>query len=132
MSTSDGSLFLSDPRRLCILFEPSERDLMEYPFLQKLGGVMQIGRHPVLKHYCNVYNAFAFFRRQVAVMQDLGIPETDEEYLNSLRKKQACLRQLLILKSDSGMFKMEDLMPGGKFFSDPDFQPEETDTKGSM
>lgn len=115
---------LDDPKRLCILIEPTKRDLEEYPFLQNLGGVMQLGRHPVLKHYCNVYNAMAIFRRKIAVMQDMGIPETDEEYLVTRDKKNHCLKQLIILKSGSGRFQMEDLMPGGEFFSDPDFKPD--------
>ena len=82
-----------------------------------------MGRHPVLLHYCNVFNAMCAFRRKKAVMLDIGISEKDEEYLDNEQKFRAQERQLLLLKSGSGEFRMEQLMPGGEFYSDPDFNP---------
>lgn len=117
---------MKDPKRFCILFEPTEKDLENYPFLNNTGGIMQMGRHPVFLHYCNVFNAMCAFRRKKAVMLDMGISEKDEEYLETEQKYRAMERQLLLLKSGRGVFQMEQLLPGGEYFSDPNFNPDST------
>lgn len=117
---------MKDPKRLCILFEPTVKDLENYPFLHGAGGIMQMGRHPVFLHYCNAYNALCAFRRKKAIMLDIGISEKDEEFLETEQRYRAIERQLLLLKSGKGMYQMKQLLPGGELFSDPDFIPDST------
>lgn len=114
----------NDPKRLLILVEPTPADIENWPFLGQLGGLMCLGRHPVLIHYCNCYNAYAIFRQKLAVMDSIGIDPKSEEYCEIQKKKHSCHYQLQILKSGSGMFKMYELEPGGIFFTDPDFKPD--------
>lgn len=114
----------NDPKRLLILVEPTKKDLENWPFLNGLGGIMRLGRHPVLIHYCDTYNAYAILRRKIAVMDDMGIGPTDEEYEKTRKFRDDAYKQLQILKSGMGMFKMEDVGIGKAFFTDPDFNPE--------
>jgi hypothetical protein len=115
----------NDPQRLLILVEPTKHDLENWPFLDGLGGVMILGRHPVLVHYCNTYNAYAILRRKVAVMDDMGIGPADEERARAIRHRDEAYKQLQILKSGMGAFKMEDVGVGKTYFTDPNFHPED-------
>lgn len=115
---------MNDPKRLCILVEPTKADLENWPFLQNQGGVMQMGRHKFFLHYCNTYNSYAIFRQKVAVMDNLGIDKDDVEYVHALNGKLMCFKFLQLLKSGMGICKMEDLLPSGLYYTDPEFNPD--------
>lgn len=106
-----------------LFFEPSEQDFIDYPFLRNLGGILKHERHPVLVHYCTVYNVW---RMAQVALEDIDECISQCKWDHQALKEAQTMHKLVSSKVEEAKAALEaikkqpsfmrEMIPGGVLF----------------